>query len=236
MIEMTEAVAIRHVAFEDLGSFEKVLSERGIGVTYVDAGQGRLLEQVERRSPRLLVVLGGPIGAGETDAYPFLEEELALIRARMSREEPVLGICLGAQLIAAAQGAKVYPAEEKEIGWGAVELSEAGAGSPLAELTSPVLHWHGDTFDLPKGATHLASTPVCRNQAFAIGRSALGLQFHGEVRGAAIESWLIGHAHEIAQAAGVSVGEIRADTHRHADLLESRSRRFLHRWLDGALT
>ncbi|MFI0980985.1 glutamine amidotransferase [Streptomyces sp. NPDC021093] len=232
---MTEAVAIRHVAFEDLGSFEQVLRERGIGTTYVDAGQGRLLERVERRSPRLLVVLGGPIGAGETDAYPFLEEEVALIRARLSRGEPVLGICLGAQLIAAALGAKVYPAEAKEIGWGSVELSAAGTGSPVAELTTPVLHWHGDTFDLPAGATHLASTPVCRNQAFAVGRSTLGLQFHVEVLGAAIESWLIGHAHEIAQAAGVSVKEIRADTQRHAGLLESRSRRFLNRWLDGAL-
>ncbi|MGW7416185.1 glutamine amidotransferase [Streptomyces sp. NPDC054863] len=233
---MTEAVAIRHVAFEDLGSFEQVLRERNIGITYVEAGQGRLLEQVERLSPQLLVVLGGPVGAGETDAYPFLQEELALIRGRLSREEPVLGICLGAQLIAAALGAEVYPARAKEIGWGAVALSEAGAGSPLSELTSPVLHWHGDTFDLPAGATHLASTPVCRNQAFALGRSTLGLQFHVEVLGGAIESWLIGHAHEVAQAAGVSVKEIREDTHRLAGQLENRSRRFLHRWLDGALT
>ncbi|MFF0745953.1 glutamine amidotransferase [Streptomyces sp. NPDC004111] len=232
---MTEAVAIRHVAFEDLGSFAQVLLERGMNVSYVDAGKGRLRSRVERRSPRLLVVLGGPVGALDTDAYPFLEEELALIRARLSRAEPVLGICLGAQLIAAALGAKVYPAEAKEIGWGPVELSEEGAGSPLAGLTSPVLHWHGDTFDLPTGATHLASTPVCTNQAFAVGRTALGLQFHVEVLGSAIESWLIGHAHEIGQAPGVSVEGIRADTHRYAGQLESRSRTFLDRWLDEAL-
>jgi GMP synthase (glutamine-hydrolysing) len=236
MIEMTEVVAIRHVAFEDLGSFEQVLEERGLDVAYVDAGQGRLLEQVEGHSPQLLIILGGPMGACETAAYPFLEEELALIRARLAGEEPVLGICLGAQLIAAALGAEVYPAEAKEIGWGAVELSEAGADSPVAELTAPVLHWHGDTFDLPTGATHLASTPVCGNQAFAVGRRALGLQFHVEVLGAAIESWLIGHAYEISQAAGVSVQEIRADTRKHANVLESQSRRFLNRWLDDALT
>ncbi|MFG2647821.1 glutamine amidotransferase [Streptomyces sp. NPDC048436] len=236
MIEMTEVVAIRHVAFEDLGSFERVLRERGIDVTYLDAGQGRLLEQVTRRSPQLLIILGGPMGACETAAYPFLEEELALIRARLAREKPVLGICLGAQLIAAALGAKVYPAEAKEIGWGNVDLSEAGVDSPVAELTAPVLHWHGDTFDLPTGATHLASTPVCRNQAFAVGSHALGLQFHVEVLGSGIESWLIGHAYEISQAVGVSVAEIRADTHRHASLLESQSRRFLNRWLDDVLT
>lgn len=243
---MTEAVAIRHVHFEDLGSFEQVLTERGINVTYVDAGQGPggLLERVERveraeraerRSPQLLIILGGPIGAYETAAYPFLEEEMALIRARLSREQPILGICLGAQLIAAALGAKVYPAGMKEIGWGPVELSEAGADSPLAELTTPVLHWHGDTFDLPAGAVRLASTPACSNQAFAVGRHVLGLQFHAEVRRTAIESWLIGHAHELSQAPGVSVNEIRADTQQHAGLLETRGRRFFARWLDDTL-
>ncbi|MGW6056759.1 glutamine amidotransferase [Streptomyces sp. NPDC055189] len=233
---MTEAVAIRHVAFEDLGSLEQVLRDRGIDVTYVDAGRGRLLEQVERRSPRLLIILGGPMGALETAAYPFLEEELALIRSRLSCEKPLLGICLGAQLIAAAMGAGVSAGEAKEIGWQAVDLSAAGTDSPLAEVTTPVLHWHGDTFDLPAGAVHLASTPACKNQAFAVGRRVLGLQFHAEVRGADIESWLIGHAYEISQAPGVSVHEIRADTRRHAALLETRSRRFFDRWLDGALT
>ncbi|GAA2277695.1 GMP synthase [Streptomyces ruber] len=233
---MTEAVAIRHVAFEDLGSFEQVLQERGIDVTYVDAGQGRLLEQVERRSPRLLTILGGPVRACETAEYPFLKEELALIDMRLSRAEPLLGICLGAQLIAAALGARVYPAESKEIGWGTVELSGTGAASPLAELTTPVLHWHGDTFDLPTGASRLASTPVCGNQAFAVGRSALGLQFHAEVLGAAVESWLIGHAFEIAQSPGVSVEEIRADTRQHASSLESQGRRFFNRWLDDVLS
>ncbi|MGW8375314.1 glutamine amidotransferase [Streptomyces sp. ODS28] len=229
---MTEALAVRHVAFEDLGTFEEVLEERDIQVTYVDAGRGRLREEVERRSPELLVVLGGPVGAGETTAYPFLTEEIELVRARLSREEPLLGVCLGAQLIAAAAGAKVYPAAVQEIGWQRVDLTAAGADSPLGELTAPVLHWHGDTFDLPTEAVHLASTPQCANQAFALGRRALGVQFHPEVRGAAIESWLIGHAHEIAHAPGVSPTGIREDTRRYAGLLESQCRRFFGRWLD----
>ncbi|MBZ4018697.1 glutamine amidotransferase [Streptomyces purpurogeneiscleroticus] len=232
---MTEVVAIRHVSFEDLGFFEQVLKERGIDVTYVDAGQGRIRERVERHSPQLLVILGGPIGAGDTAQYPFLEEEMALIRARSSRDRPLLGICLGAQLIAAALGARVYPAREKEIGWREVELSEAGAASPLAELSTPVLHWHGDTFDLPVGAVHLASTEVCRNQAFAVGRRTLGLQFHAEVPGAAIESWLIGHSYEISQSPGISVNEIRARTLEHACQLEREGRKFFGRWLDEAL-
>jgi GMP synthase (glutamine-hydrolysing) len=229
-----EVVAVRHVCFEDLGSIETVLRERGLTVTYLEAGRGRLTERVERRAPRLLVLLGGPIGVNDNADYPFLAEEVALVRARLSRREPVLGICLGAQLIAAAMGARVYPAGLREIGWGPVQLSAAGRSSPLAELTTPVLHWHGDTFDLPVGASHLASTAACRNQAFAVGRHVLALQFHPEVVGAAVESWLIGHAGELARTPGASVARIRADTRQYAGALEDRSRRLFHRWLDGA--
>jgi GMP synthase (glutamine-hydrolysing) len=182
--------------------------------------------------PDLLVLLGGPVGAYELAAYPFLAEELALVRARMSRQRPVLGICLGAQLIAATLGADVHPAGVKELGWGPIELSPAGAAGPLGALTTPVLHWHGDTFELPAGAVHLASTPGCRNQAFAVGDRILGLQFHAEVRGRAIESWLIGHACEIAGTPGVSVGGIRADTERYASRLEAQGRKFFADWLD----
>ena len=231
---MKEVVAVRHVAFEDLGSFEDVLADRDIKVTYLEAGRDELFERVEQDPPHLLVILGGPVGAYDTAAYPFLAEEMALIRARLAREQPLLGVCLGAQLIAAALGARVYPAGVKEIGWGPIELSAAGNASPLAEIATPVLHWHGDTFDLPAGAVRLASTTACRNQAFAVGRQVLGLQFHPEATGAAIESWLIGHACEIAGTPGVSVNDIRADTLKYASQLEDQSRKFFGRWLDGA--
>jgi GMP synthase (glutamine-hydrolysing) len=230
---MKQVVAIRHVHFEDLGSFEQVLRDRGAQVTYLDAGRDRLVERVEQLAPDLLVLLGGPIGVYEGAAYPYMEEELTLARARLARQEPVLGLCLGAQVIAAALGARVYSTGVKEIGWGPIELSPEGKASPLAELTTPVLHWHGDTFDLPPEAVHLASTSVCRNQAFAIGRHALGLQFHPEVLGQAIESWLIGHACEIAATPGLSVAEIRADTARYAGQLEAQAQKFLSNWLDG---
>lgn len=232
---MKEVIAVRHVHFEDLGSFADVLSERGIAVRYLEAGRDRLVERVEQADPDLLVLLGGPVGAYESAAYPFLDEELALVRARMSRQRPLLGICLGAQLIAAALGAAVYPAGVKELGWGPIRLSAAGAASPLGALTTPVLHWHGDTFDLPAGAVHLASTTGCPQQAFAVGRHTLGLQFHAEARGAAIESWLIGHACEIAATPGVSVGELRADTERYASQLEAQARKFFGDWLDETL-
>ena len=230
---MAEIIAIRHVAFEDLGSFEDVLERRGFTVTYLDAARDPIARRVRDRDPELLVVLGGPVGAYEDDLYPVLGVEKTLIRERVSSGRPVLGICLGAQLIAAALGSRVYPGPVKEIGWAPVTLSAAGAGSPLAELTGPMLHWHGDTFDLPAGATHLASTPDCRNQAFAIGAHVLGLQFHPEVRGEAIESWLIGHAAEIGSSPGVSVENLRADTSRYAPALGDRSQRFLDQWLDS---
>lgn len=230
---MREVVALRHVHFENLGSFEHALGERGARITYLDAGRDRLTESIEQSSPDLLVVLGGPVGQYDIATYPFLAEEMALIRTRLRRSQPLLGICLGAQLIAAAMGAKVYPAEVKEIGWKAVQLSTAGKASPLSELTTPVLHWHGDTFDLPNRAVNLASTSTCLNQAFAAGPRVLGLQFHAEVLGGAIESWLIGHAHELAHSPGVSVDSIRWASKQYAHGLEIQSRKFFGRWLDG---
>jgi GMP synthase (glutamine-hydrolysing) len=231
---MREVIAVRHVAFEDLGAFENVLTERGFRVSYLDAVRDNLIQRVRESDPSLLVLLGGPVGAYEDESYPFLAAEKTLVRDRVARRRPLLGICLGAQVIAAALGAKVYPAQSKEIGWGPVQLSEVGAGSPLAELTGPVLHWHGDTFDLPEGAVHLASTSECRNQAFAFGSHTLGLQFHPEVSGDAQESWLVGHAHEIAHTPGVTVTGLRAAGRQQAHA-RRQGRMFFSRWLNSLL-
>jgi GMP synthase (glutamine-hydrolysing) len=145
------AAVIRHVAFEDLGIFREVLAARGYAVRYLEAGVDDLAGPLA--SADLAVVLGGPIGVYETERYPFLVTELRALERRLAAGRPTLGICLGAQLIAAALGARVYPGGKKEIGWAPVALTAAGRASPLAALEGrPVLHWHGDTFDLPRAS------------------------------------------------------------------------------------
>ena len=231
---MPEVLAIRHVVFEHLGALEPVLIQRGYQIRYWDAGIHDV-SLIKGASPDLLVVLGGPIGAYEEDNYPFLIDELQIIDNRLKQALPLLGICLGSQLMARALGTKVYPGSKKEIGWGPITLTDAGRQSCLAglqDIGGQVLHWHGDTFDLPEGATLLASTEVARNQAFSWGPQALGLQFHLEVLSEEIERWLIGHACEIASTAGLNVSQIRSDTQRWGQELNQAARNCLTRWLD----
>jgi GMP synthase (glutamine-hydrolysing) len=219
------------VAFEDLGLLAPLLATRGHHVSYVDMPTADL-DAVDVLSPDLLVVLGGPIGVYENDRYPFVDRELDWLASRIAARRPLLGICLGSQLIAKALGARVYPSGVKEIGWAPVTLTPAGAASCLAHLANtPVLHWHGDTFDLPDGAVHLASTPVCRHQAFAYGEHTLALQFHAEAAGRALEAWFVGHTCEIAATAGLSVNALRAATLRHSPLLAERGRACFSEWL-----
>ena len=220
--------AIRHVAFEDLGSFARPLEQAGFAIRYHDAGQDDLAAIGD---PDLLVVLGGPIGAYEDDLYPFLQDEIALLTARLAAQKPVLGICLGAQLMARTLRCRVYPGPAKEIGFAPLTLTQPdGILAPLRDV--PVLHWHGDTFDLPPGASHLASTAICANQAFAIGHHALAFQCHPEAQGPGFDRWLIGHAAEIAGTPGVSVPQLRAGMARHGAALEQAGRAVIGRWLE----
>lgn len=225
-------IALRHVAFEDLGIFGPVLEARGYRIDYRQAGVTPLSD-AQWTGAELVVVLGGPIGVYEADRYPWLEDEIAGLRSRLRRRLPTLGICLGAQLMAAALGARVYPGPAKEIGWSGLTLTQEGRRSCVAALEgAQVLHWHGDTFDLPEGAVRLASTALTPNQAFALGGHALATQFHAEVDGAAIESWLIGHTCELTQA-GVDVGELRARTMAVRQQAAAAGRLMLELWLEG---
>jgi len=227
------AIAVRHVHFEDLGAFADVLRRHGYAVRYCDAGIDDI-GGLDRVASDLIIVLGGPIGAYQEVAYPFLGQELAFLERRLAAAQPTLGICLGAQLMARALGARVYEASAKEIGWSELQLSEMGRSGPLDHFAGvPVLHWHGDTFDLPQGAELLASTEICANQAFSLGRHALACQFHPEIRGLGFERWLIGHAVEIAAAPGISPAALRHDTQRFAPQSARSGEACLSEWLSG---
>jgi GMP synthase (glutamine-hydrolysing) len=227
---MQNAIAIRHVAFEDAGTLAGVLKDRGIALNYLEAGVDDL---GPAKNADLLVVLGGPIGIYEVDRYPFLKQELATIEAAVKKGVPVIGICLGCQALAAVLAARVYPGREKELGWDQMTLTPEGKSSPLGVIDGVrVLNWHGDTFDLPVGATRLASTAITPNQAFAYGPKVLALQFHVELPQRDLERWLIGHTLELTNSK-VDLDRLRAETARFAPAANTAGTRLFNDWLDA---
>ncbi|AHW62883.1 Glutamine amidotransferase [Corynebacterium glyciniphilum AJ 3170] len=222
-------IVLRHVSFEDAGSWDDLLQP-----SYVDVGVDFPPGPLEAD---LLVVMGGPVNAEDGD-YPYLADEIELIRSRHAAGRPVLGVCLGAQLLALALGGRVIPsAGPMQIGWSPVTLTDAGASGPLRALEDrPVLHWHGDRVELPVGAAAAAAgvqrlaydddTPV---QAFR-SNHALGLQFHPEIDPEAFEKWLIGH-HTDLERYDVDVDGLRAQTAELAPRLVGPSRKMVVDWV-----
>ena len=230
---MKKALAIRHVHFEDCGTLADVLIARGFEISYAEAGLNDL-KRIDPGAPDLLIGLGGPISVYEADIYPYINDELELFKRRIAAGRPVMGICLGAQMLAHALGGRVYPGKQKEMGWKPLELTKEGENSPVAHLApgnTSMLHWHGDTFDLPPDAVLLASTDVTRNQVYSYGDFLLAFQCHPELAHAKIESWLIGHANEIATSKVATVEEIRRDTEQYGDALETAGRKCFEEWL-----
>lgn len=228
---MKSAIAIRHVHFEGVGSLGPVLEEQGYSLTYLDIGRDEI-GSLDPLRPELLIVLGAPVGVYEEDAYPFLATERELLARRLEAGLPTLGICLGAQQIACTLGAKVAPSGHKEIGFAPIELTAEGKAGPLRHLEGvPVLHWHGDMCEIPEGAARLAGTTLCLNQAFAIGRHVLGVQFHPEADDVrSLEAWLVGHAAELS-GAKIDPRVIRADGERYIAALSAAARRLFTEWL-----
>jgi GMP synthase (glutamine-hydrolysing) len=230
---MRVCLALRHVAFEDLGTWKPILERRGFEIRCIDVGVDGL-ESTAFLAAELVIVLGGPIGAYEADSYPFLVDEIELIGRRIGLSRPTLGICLGAQLMAKSLGANVAPGPGKEIGWAPVGLTDPGRASPLRHLEDVhVLYWHGDNFDCPPACQNLAFTAHCRFQAFRQGENVLGLQFHIEADPRRMEAWLIGHTVELGKAR-IDPGAIRRDTGRYGRTLQETGGRIFNEWLDGA--
>lgn len=169
---------LQHVPFEDIGSMASWLHERGAEVTYTRFFEGAALPKPADLD--LVIAMGGPMSVNDEAALPWLRPEKEFIREAAGKGLPVLGVCLGAQLIASAHGARVYRNRYKEIGWYPIEATPGVAEAFRFPEKCTVFHWHGETFDLPSGAVRLAKSEACENQAFQIGRRVIGLQFHLE--------------------------------------------------------
>jgi len=220
---MRKLLVLQHVASEPLGVLDPLLRQAGFRIRYVNFGRDPFA-QVEMSRYDGLVVLGGPMNVDEVDRCPHLLHEIEVIQAAVAREIPTLGICLGAQLLAAALGAQVHPAPVREIGWYPLKLSEAAASDPLfrhLDSSTPVFQWHAYTFTEPEGTVHLASTESCMNQAFRYRDFAYGLQFHLEVDAPLIQRWLRSSylQHELEPLGGEA----------HARAVEAQTAEHLHR-------
>ena len=169
----------QHVPFEGLGSIEAWLQDAGyevIGTQFYQSDETLSIEAID-----LLIVMGGPMSVNDEQDYPWLVKEKKFIKSAIETGKPTLGICLGAQLIASSMGAKVFPNTVKEIGWFPIQAVKPVDDSVFKfPKEIDVFHWHGETFNLPKGAVLLAESKGCKNQAFQIGTHAIGLQFHLE--------------------------------------------------------
>ncbi len=229
---MKRAVAIRHVMYEDAGTLAKVLANKQIELHYVDAGTADL-SQLDNNDIDLLIILGGPISANHETTYPCIRQELTLIRERLDSDKPMLGICLGAQLIAKALGAAVKSGHAYEFGWFPLEATvENSIVAPFTESNTPMFHWHYETFELPEGAALLASSPLYENQIFSWAQNTLALQCHPEVQADTLENWFIGNAFEISHAK-LDINALRQESRQKAPALEKATTRFFSEWLDG---
>lgn len=215
--------AFRHASFEELGTLRPALEARGFTVESVELYEpGARVPAVEMADG--LVFMGGPMSAN--DDLPFLHREVELIREAAGRGQPVLGICLGAQLISMALGGSVKRSPVPEIGWFEVELTAAGREDPVfgqLQKSRTVFHWHQDMFEVPPGGELLATAPACPNQAFRYRRNIYGMQFHPEMTPAMIEDW-----QHHAQVCGEAVDAI--DPTLHTDELAQFCERIVEGW------
>lgn len=225
---------IQHLDFEGLGSIQPELHKLGHEVSFFHAARATDMELLSSCRADMLIVLGGPVAVYDADLYPFITQEKKIIESYMEEKKPVVGICLGAQLIADVLGAKVYGGQTKEVGWAPISVPESCSVEGFQQFNGEnVLHWHGDTFELPSGSERLASSALYENQAFLYGNNVLGLQFHLEFLARELEYWLIGHCCEIAGAPNVSIEALRKDTATYGSRLEDLSGHFWKQWLRG---
>ncbi|WP_294390959.1 glutamine amidotransferase [uncultured Sphingomonas sp.] len=227
---MPRALVVRHTPMEGAAGFRLPMEQAGYDIARIDADDP-CFAALDWLAPDLVAVMGGPMGVYERDAFPWIEREVTGFALRIAAGRPTIGICLGAQMIAAALGARVYLGNVTEIGFAPVALSDAGAASPLRHLAGvPLLHWHGDTFDLPDGAEHLAASHLYPNQGFRLGNAVLALQFHPEMgEDARFEHWAANE--DYVRQAGMTRAALLEDHARLGPAAAAAGRAMLAEWL-----
>ncbi len=228
---MKTALIIRHVPHEGVAGYRDPIEAAGYHVDRIDVCDPGF-SALDLAEPDLLIMMGGPMGVYEQHSHPWIRCQLRRLARRLDADRPTLGVCFGAQMIAAALGAPVYPGGTTELGFHPVRVHVED--SPLRHVDGvPVLHWHGDTFDLPEGTELLASSHVYPHQAFRRGRNLLALQFHGEMgEDPRFEAWVEQGEQDIV-AAGHSPCKLRDAHARHGSRAVAAGRKMIAEWLDG---
>jgi GMP synthase (glutamine-hydrolysing) len=228
---MKRALIIRHVPCEGVAGFRQPIEAAGYHVDRIDVADPGF-KTLDLREPDLVIMMGGPMGVYEQERHPWIACQLRRLALRLAADRPTLGVCFGAQMIAAALGARVYPGPAKEVGFHPVTVHVEAADSPLRHIADvPILHWHGDTFTLPEGAELLASSHVYDHQAFRRGRNLLALQFHAEMgEDERFEGWLEQWPEAVIEAGG-DEGALRAAHDTHGSRAVAAGRDMIAQWL-----
>ncbi len=239
MTNRMRALVLQHIDCEPPGAYEDVLHEQGWELVRVELDDGEALPGREEGFDAI-VAMGGPMSVNDDDALPWLREEKEFIAAAVHAGTPFFGACLGVQLLASALGSKVYPGPEPEVGLLPVRLTEAARSDPVfAGLPEDLLtfQWHGDTFDLPPGATRLAASPAYVNQAFRFGERAYGVQFHLEVSAEMAREWSLvpEYAASLESVLGAgAAGRLIDELAVRSEELRDYARALFRRWLELA--
>jgi GMP synthase (glutamine-hydrolysing) len=230
---MKRALIIRHVPHEGVAGYRQPIEAAGYAIDRIDVADPAFAT-LDLREPDLLIMMGGPMGVYEQEEHPWIKCQLRRLALRLEADRPTLGVCFGAQMIASALGAEVYPGPAKEVGFHPVEVHTNGREGPLSHLVAvPILHWHGDTFTLPEGTELLASSHLYEHQAFRRGQNLLALQFHAEMgEDERFNQWIEQWPEAACEACG-HVDPLRAAHDEHGPRAVAAGRAMIADWLTG---
>ncbi|MBA4353713.1 MAG: glutamine amidotransferase [Novosphingobium sp.] len=229
---MKRALIIRHVPYEGVAGYRAPIEAAGYEVDRIDVSDPAFAT-LDLREPDLLIMMGGPMGVYEQDQHPWIACQLNRLRRRLEADRPTLGVCFGAQMMAAALGGHVYPGPVKEVGFHPVSVNDNASEGPLRHLVDvPVLHWHGDTFTLPDNVELLASSHVYDHQAFRRGRNLLALQFHAEMgEDERFDAWIEQWPESVVEAGG-NEADLRKVHEQLGPAAVAAGRKMVAEWLD----